>query len=1069
MNEEEDRPTESDTAAFSWGGAPMPGEPPTPIQELVAAASRAGPVLETIDPDGHRVLYVSTVALATEVCEDARFDKSIRALTEARRFAGDGLFTADTDEPAWGRAHRVLLPAFAPGPVGAFLPEMWDTTQQLLLKWQRLNPGEEIDVLDDLVRFALETVCLCAFDYRLNSFYRERPHPFAEQVAEALAIGQARQFARPLPPDAEARFEAAVQGMYALVDRLIAERRAAGTPAGPPRDVLDVALWAQDPRTGEHLSDENIRYQVVTFLIAGHETTSALLSFTIALLLREEQARSRARDEVDAVLGGDVDAAPTAAQLRQLRQVRQVLMEALRLYPPASVFSRRPRAPTVLGGKWAITPEDDVRVLLPLVHRDPAVWGPDPERFDPSRFDPEAEAARPPAAWMPFGTGQRACLGRNFAMQEATLALAKILQRFDLVDPVGYRLRLRQAGGIKPDGLRLVVRRRVQSAVPRPAEAPAPPRQEAPRLDVPTHATPLLLLFGSNLGTSEGFARRFAEAGRERGWAARAGALDDAVGALPRDGAVVIVCSTYNGTPPDNATRFCAWLDEQRGDAARGVRYAVFGCGHRDWASTFQAVPRRIDERLAALGGQRLVPRGIGDARDDLDGDFRGWEGKLWGALGATFGVEARPRDAVEAPPAVTVHVLPEPVPNPFVRTFGARPFCVRVNRELQRRAGPDPSERSTHHLELELPDGTSWRAGDHVGVIPHNSPALVERALARFGLTLDARLRVTCAPAGPTSFPAEPVGAALLFMQYVELHDRATRPQIRVLAEHTPCPHTRRKLELLAGDDVDSVARYRAWVLEPHRTVLDLLEEAPACRLPLGTFLSMLAPLRPRYYSISSSPLVDARSCSLTVSVVDAPARRGHGTYAGVCSTYLGTRPEGSYIHAFVRSSPAFSAPIDPALPLLLVGAGTGIAPLRGVLLERTVMRARGQPLGPSLLFFGFRRPDHDFLYEDELKLMEAQGVTRVIPACSHVPGAGMVFVQARIEERGDAVWELLERDAVVLVSGDGAYMAPGVRKAFQSVWRHHTGGDAEGAERWLQGLVESGRYREDVFGTAT
>lgn len=1068
MSEEEEHPTEAEEAELGWGGAPMPGEPPTPIQELVAAASLAGPVLETADPDGRRVLYVSTVALATEVCDDTRFDKSIRALEEARRFAGDGLFTAETAEPTWGRAHRVLLPPFAPAAVGAYLPEMWDIAQQLLLKWQRLNAGEEIDVLDDFVRLALDTVCLCSFSYRLNSFYREAPHPFAAQVSEALAIGQARRFGRPVAPDAEARFQAAVQGMYTLVDRLIAERRKSGPPAGPPRDVLDVALWAQDPRTGEHLPDENIRYQVVTFLIAGHETTSALLSFTVAMLLRDEQARVRAREEVDAVLGGDIDAAPTAAQLRRLRYVPQVLMETLRLYPPASMFARRARAPTVLGGAWPITPEDDVRVLLPLVHRDPTVWGPDPEHFDPSRFDPSAEAARPPAAWMPFGTGQRACLGRNFAMQEATLALAKILQRFDLFDPIGYRMQLRQSGGIKPVGLRLVVRQRARMALPIPAEAPAPPRDEAPRLEVPTHATPLLLLFGSNLGTSETYARRLAQTGRERGWTARAGSLDDAVGGLPRDGAVVIVCSTYNGTPPDNAARFCAWLDEQRGAAAQGLHYAVFGCGHRDWASTFQATPHRIDERLAALGGRRLLPRGVGDARDDLDGAFRAWEGQLWGALGAAFGVAAPAVEVVEGPPAVTVQVLPEPVPNPFVRTFGAQPFCVRVNRELQRRVGPDPSERSTRHLELLLPEGTRWRAGDHLGVIPHNSPALVERALARFGLTFDTRVRVTGAPAGSATFPADPIAAALVFLQYVELHERATRPQIRVLATHTPCPHTRSRLELLAGDDDDSVARYRAWVLEPHRTVLDLLDEAPACRLPLAEFLAMLPPLRPRYYSISSSPLVDARSCSLTISVVDAPARRGQGTYAGVCSTYLGTRPEGSYIHAFVRSSPAFSTPIDPSVPLLLVGAGSGIAPLRGVLLERTVERARGKAVGPSLLFFGFRRPDHDYLYEDELKLMEAQGVTRVIPACSHVPGAGMVFVQARIAERADAVWELLERDAVVLVSGDGAYMAPAVRKAFQSVWRQHTGGDAEAGERWLDGLVRSGRYREDVFGTA-
>src|SRR3954471_14126968 len=227
--------------------------------------------------------------------------------------------------------------------------------------------------------------------------------------------------------------------MNDLVDRLIAERRAQGD-AADTTDLLGRMLSGVD-RNGERLPDRNIRAQCITFLIAGHETTSGLLSFALYYLVANPRFLERARAEVDTVLGRTSQ--PTFEQVQRLRYVRQVLDEALRLWPTAPGFTRRPYEDTVLGGRGAIPAGTSITVLSPALHRDPSVWGPDAEEFDPDHTAAERLAAISPNAYTPFGSGQRACIGRQFALQEATLVLGMLLQRFEFVDHLDYQLRIK--------------------------------------------------------------------------------------------------------------------------------------------------------------------------------------------------------------------------------------------------------------------------------------------------------------------------------------------------------------------------------------------------------------------------------------------------------------------------------------------------------------------------------------------------------------------------------------------------------------------------------------------------
>jgi cytochrome P450/NADPH-cytochrome P450 reductase len=264
-------------------------------------------------------------------------------------------------------------------------------------------------------------------------------------------------------------------------------------------------------------------------------------------------------------------------------------------------------------------------------------------------------------------------------------------------------------------------------------------------------------------------------------------------------------------------------------------------------------------------------------------------------------------------------------------------------------------------------------------------------------------------------------------------------------------------------------VARYREQVLTKRLSLLDLLEMYPACSLPFNIYLELLPPLRPRYYSISSSPLAQPKQCSLTVGVVNAPARSGRGMYEGVCSNYLYQQAEGTLIPGFVRdpNSP-FRPPADPKTPLIMVGPGTGLAPFRGFLQERATLQAQGQSIGPSLLFFGCRHPQQDFIYEDELHAFEAQGVTRLELACSRVEGQPKTYVQELILKCQDEVWQLIEAGAVIYVCGDASKMAPDVRAAFGSIYRARTNASEQQAEAWLTELTVQQRYLTDVWASS-
>jgi unspecific monooxygenase len=433
----------------------------TPLQDTLRYARRLGPVFRQ-KAFGKEFVSVWGARHAADLADESRFAKHVGlGIANLRPVAGDGLFTAYNHEPNWQLAHEVLAPGFSREAMAGYHSMMLAVARQLTEHWDRAAAtGRAVDVPGDMTKLTLETIARTGFGHDFGSFERSRPHPFVTAMVGTLTYAQ-RLNTVPFPLDplllrrASRRNAADIAHLNRTVDELVRARRASGRGDG---DLLDRMLQTAHPRTGERLAPENIRRQVITFLVAGHETTSGALSFALHHLSRHPEVATRARAEVDRVWGDAAE--PAYEQVARLRYVRRVLDESLRLWPTAPAFAREARDDTVLAGEHPMRRGAWALVLTPMLHRDPEVWGADAERFDPDRFDAQAVRSRVPHTFKPFGTGARACIGRQFALHEATLVLGLLLRRYELRPDPAYRLRVTERLTLMPQGLRLRPERR---------------------------------------------------------------------------------------------------------------------------------------------------------------------------------------------------------------------------------------------------------------------------------------------------------------------------------------------------------------------------------------------------------------------------------------------------------------------------------------------------------------------------------------------------------------------------------------------------------------------------------
>lgn len=441
-------------------------DPRHPLLSLLEWGADLGPIYE-LQIFRQKFVFVSGADLVAELCDEKRFCKALPpAITALRDYAGDGLFTAFNDEPNWQLAHELLMPAFTRSAMASYHPIMLATAAELFEYWDRQSGA--VDVTQSMTKLTMETLSRAAFSHDFGSFSTEEPHPFVGAMVRALETGRRKGGIGTAPGGKwvgrfmdrrNAARQAYVDG---LLDDLIAQR--AGSD--DQHDLLGIMLNVSHPETGECLSPLNIRYQILTFLVAGHETTSGALSFTLYYLSRHPECLAAAQREADEILGDDPAATPTFEQVPKFRYIRRCLDEALRIWPTVPAFARSPRTETTLGGRYRMQPDDWAVIVLAHVHRDPAIWE-NPDRYDPDRFLPAAIKKRPAQSYKPFGAGLRACIGRQFALHESVLVLACLLHRYDLRGDPDYELAVDERLTMVPKDFEITLHPRVAAGQPR--------------------------------------------------------------------------------------------------------------------------------------------------------------------------------------------------------------------------------------------------------------------------------------------------------------------------------------------------------------------------------------------------------------------------------------------------------------------------------------------------------------------------------------------------------------------------------------------------------------------------
>ncbi len=355
---------------------------------------------------------------------------------------GQGLVTSQGD--LWQRQRRLMQPVFQRSNVTTLLPQMATAGNNMLARWRQLGEGAQVNLSGEMMRLTLEVITQTMFSTSVLDKI--------EQIAPSLEIllrYAAKTIANPLtlplyvPTPANRKFNQALEIIDDVIYGMIDQRRTA--PSGQ-NDLLDMLLKARDDNNGEKMTDRQVRDEVITIFSAGHETTANLLSWTLYLLVRHPGALARLREELDRLLQGKI---PNAADLQQLVYTRAVLSESMRLRPPASFLLRKVSKDTEVDDYFLKAGRLAIFSIFNLHHH--ADFWPQPEQFDPERF---LVSQNRRYSFIPFGTGERICIGSHFALMESQLLLCMIIQHCDLqlLDPdeveIEMAITLRPKGGI---------------------------------------------------------------------------------------------------------------------------------------------------------------------------------------------------------------------------------------------------------------------------------------------------------------------------------------------------------------------------------------------------------------------------------------------------------------------------------------------------------------------------------------------------------------------------------------------------------------------------------------------
>jgi sulfite reductase (NADPH) flavoprotein alpha-component len=573
------------------------------------------------------------------------------------------------------------------------------------------------------------------------------------------------------------------------------------------------------------------------------------------------------------------------------------------------------------------------------------------------------------------------------------------------------------------------------------AQAPAG-QTPVPQLNGAVQKTgePLLVLFGSQTGSAEGLAKKFAKESEQRGFAPSVLPLNDyeKVNLATAKKAVIISSTWGDGDPPDNAANFWTWLNSDAAPRLENLNFAVLGLGDKNY-SDFCGASKKMDARLELLGAKRLLPRGECDV--DYEVAAKNWIDGLWEKLGDGRVGSPLPADAANG--GGGAHGVTRPsseINGATSHVFGkSNPFPARLLKNvLLNKPG---SAKEVRHFEISLDgSGLAYEAGDALGVAPVNCPELVDEIIAA----------LKCNPAENVK-----VGEATLPLRDALLrHLDITKPSQEFFATVANAVPAGELAGLLASEKRGEL---KQWLYG--RGVIDLLQlltEPPSA----ADFVRLMKRLTPRLYSICSSPKAHPGEVHLTIGAVRYESH-GRGR-KGVASTFLADRAgDAEFVKVFVQPSHGFKLPSAGDTPIIMVGPGTGIAPFRAFLEEREAVGAKGK----NWLFFGDQKRTADYLYEEQITGWQKSSLLTRLDLAFSRDQAEKVYVQNRMLETAGELWSWLEAGAHFYVCGDASRMAKDVDAALHKIVEKAGGKGADDAKAYVAKIKSDKRYQRDVY----
>ncbi|PVH73461.1 riboflavin synthase domain-like protein, partial [Cadophora sp. DSE1049] len=618
-----------------------------------------------------------------------------------------------------------------------------------------------------------------------------------------------------------------------------------------------------------------------------------------------------------------------------------------------------------------------------------------------------------------------------------------------------------------------------------------------------------VIFWGSQSGTAEGLASRLArDCRRKFGLDALVADLSDyepqSISNINDHKFAVFIISTYGeGDPSDNATPFVSWIGSSKETQLSALRYVALGLGNSKY-KFYNRVVDVVVEGLNKFGATALMPTGkADDANGTTDEDFTEWKEVLFTLMREKLGVEDRPEQyepmyrVVEdtSLDVIDLHVG-EPI-HPRGKRSTAATSSIHALPVKSAQKLLSTVERNCLHMELdtsEFPE-LKYKTGDHLAVWPSNPTSEMGRLVNMLGLEdhLQTPLLISSLDTSVQVGHPSPTTWTALFQHYLEICAPVPRETVLVLAQFAPSALSKSQLEEI-GKDKDA---YNTYCSQNHITFGRLLENVSSpgeswSKLPHSFILEALRPLSPRYYSISSSSVVSPKQISITVATTSKISSSCSVPIPGLTTRYLGAieskhsnqtttanscfnlsgpnslLDQGNKLFAHIRKS-KFRLPTQSKTPIIMIASGSGIAPFRGFLTERARLSSIGREVGRSILFIGCRSSE-DHLYGDELQALQSSNESvDIVTAFSRTEKSmrgEKMYVQGRVEERGEEVVQLLMEENAYLYICGSASMARDVADRLGECVRKLLGWDEDRLRVWTEGMRRGKRWQEDVWG---